>query len=173
MGENTNKKSLVPNKLIESKILVIRSQKVMIDADIAQLYGVTTTRLNEQVKRNKDRFPNNFMFELTKEEKSDVIANCDHLENLKFSPFLPKVFTEHGILMVANVLKSERAIKVSIQIIQVFVKMREMLLTHNDLFLRMEKLERNIGKHDMQIAQVFQLIKQFVKEEIPGKTIGY
>ncbi len=170
---DTNKKRLVPDELIASRILFIRGQKVMIDADIAELYGVDTKRLNEQVKRNNDRFPENFMFELTKEEKNEVVAKCDHLERLKFSPALPKAFTEHGILMVANVLTSERAIQVSIQIIEVFVKMRKMLQDHSELLLRMEKLERSIGKHDMQIAQVFQLIKQFIKEEPPRKRIGY
>ncbi|MEM9143425.1 MAG: ORF6N domain-containing protein [Bacteroidota bacterium] len=109
MGE-TNKKRFVPDELIASRILLVRGQKVMIDADIAQLYGVDTKRLNEQVKRNIDRFPDNFMFELTKDEKSELVAKCDHLERLKFSHVLPKAFTEHGILMVANVLTSERAI---------------------------------------------------------------
>jgi phage regulator Rha-like protein len=145
----------------------------MIDSDIADLYGVPTKRLNEQVKRNTERFPSNFMFELTKEEKEQVVANCDHLKKLKFSPVLPKVFTEHGIRMVANVLTSERAIKVSIQIIEVFIKMREALQSSNELLLRMEKLERSLGKHDMQIAQVFQLIKQSVKEDTPRTKIGY
>lgn len=122
-----SEKPIIPNERIINKILNIRNQKVMIDTDIAELYGVTTKRLNEQVKRNRERFPENFMFELTKEEKDKVVADCDHLEKLKFSPVLPKVFTEHGIMMVANVLTSDRAIQVSIQIIEVFVKMREML----------------------------------------------
>lgn len=173
MSDNKEDKSIVPNDLIASKILLIRDQKVMIDSDIADLYGVPTKRLNEQVKRNIERFPSNFMFELTKEEKEKVVANCDHLEKLKFSPVLPKVFTEHGIMMVANVLTSERAIKVSIQIIEVFIKMREVLQSNNELLLRMEKLERNLGKHDMQIAQVFQLLKQSVKEESERTRIGY
>ena len=94
MNENNNEKSLVPNELIASRILLIRGHKVMIDSDIAQLYGVTTKRLNEQVKRNISRFPNNFIFELTKAEKNEVVANCDHLENLKFSAVLPKVLAE-------------------------------------------------------------------------------
>jgi phage regulator Rha-like protein len=145
----------------------------MIDSDIADLYGVPTKRLNEQVKRNTERFPSNFMFELTKEEKEQVVANCDHLKKLKFSPVLQKVFTEHGIRMVANVLTSERGIKISIQIIEVFIKMREALQSSNELLLRMEKLERSLGKHDMQIAQVFQLIKQSVKEDTPRTKIGY
>jgi phage regulator Rha-like protein len=173
MSDNKEDKSIVPNDLIATKILLIRDQKVMIDSDIADLYGVPTKRLNEQVKRNIERFPSNFMFELNKEEKEQVVANCDHLEKLKFSPVLPKVFTEHGIMMVANVLTSERAIKVSIQIIEVFIKMREVLQSNNELLLRMEKLERSLGKHDMQIAQVFQLIKQSVKEDTPRTQIGY
>lgn len=173
MSDNKEDKSVVPNDLIASKILLIRDQKVMIDSDIADLYAVPTKRLNEQVKRNIERFPSNFMFELTKEEKEQVVANCDHLKKLKFSPVLPKVFTEHGIMMVANVLTSERAIKVSIQIIEVFIKMREVLQSNNELLLRMEKLERNLGKHDMQIAQVFQLLKQSVKEESERTQIGY
>ena len=173
MSKNKEDKSIVPNDLIASKILLIRDQKVMIDSDIADLYGVPTKRLNEQVKRNIERFPSNFMFELTKEEKEQVVANCDHLKNLKFSPVLPKVFTEHGIMMVANVLTSDRAIKVSIQIIEVFIKMREVLHSNNELLLRMEKLERSLGKHDMQIAQVFQLLKQSVKEQSERTQIGY
>jgi phage regulator Rha-like protein len=163
----------VPKEQIASKILLIRDQKVMVDSDIAELYGVTTKRLNEQVKRNITRFPSNFMFELNKEEKEQVVANCDHLEKLKFSPVLPKVFTEHGIMMVANVLTSERAIKVSIQIIEVFIKMRKVLQNNSELLLRMEKLERSLGKHDMQIAQVFQLIRQTVREDTPRKQRGY
>ena len=97
------KAQIIPVEIIEDKILLIRGQKVMIDADLAKLYGVTTKRLNEQVKRNKDRFPEDFMFQITKQEKYEVVANCDHLRNLKYSPNLPKVFTEHGALMLASV----------------------------------------------------------------------
>ena len=100
-----NKKITIPDEVIINKIYVIRGQKVMVDRDLAELYGVTTKRLNEQVKRNNNRFPSNFMFELTKEEKNQLVANCDHLKKLKFSPVLPKVFTEHGILMLSSVLK--------------------------------------------------------------------
>jgi len=122
-----NEKITIPDEVIINKIHVIRDQKVMIDSDIAELYGVTTKRLNEQVKRNSNRFPFNFMFELTKEEKNQLVANCDHLKKLKFSPVLPKVFTEHGILMLSSVLKSSTAIRVNIQIIRVFTRIREML----------------------------------------------
>ena len=98
--------TLVPVDAIEGKILLIRGQKVMVDADLAKLYGVPTKVLNQAVKRNKERFPIDFMFQLTKEEKAKVVTNCDHLKKLKFSPNLPYVFTEHGTIMLATILKS-------------------------------------------------------------------
>jgi phage regulator Rha-like protein len=176
MRENTKGKSLVPNELITSRILLIRDQKVMIDSDIAELYGVSTTRLNEQVKRNKTRFPNNFMFELTKDEKQEVIANCDHLEKLKFSPVLPKVFTEHGIMMVANVLTSERAIQVSIQIIEVFIKMREILTDNLSLKLEIEEIKKKLTNHSKNIELVFNYLDELTDKkdnEKPRPLIGY
>ena len=177
MSENTNDKSLVPNELIASKILQIRNHKVMIDTDIAELYGVTTKRLNEQVKRNTNRFPSNFMFELTKEEKTQVVANCDHLEKLKFSPNLPKVFTEHGIMMAANVLTSERAIKVSIQIIETFVKMREILTDNLSVKLEIEEIKKKLSNHSKNIELVFNYLDELIeKKESPTKPstkIGY
>lgn len=176
MSENNNEKSLVPNELIASRILLIRDQKVMIDSDIAELYGVTTKRLNEQVKRNISRFPSNFMFELTKEEKSQVVANCDHLEKLKFSPVLPKVFTEHGIMMIANVLTSERAIQVSIQIIEVFIKMREILTDNLSLKLDIEEIKKKLSNHSKNIELVFNYLDELIDKkdnEKPRKEIGY
>lgn len=176
MSENTNDKSLVPNELIASRILLIRDQKVMIDSDIAELYGVTTKRLNEQVKRNISRFPSNFMFELTKEEKAQVVANCDHLEKLKFSPVLPKVFTEHGIMMVANVLTSERAIQVSIQIIEVFIKMREILTDNLSLKLEIEEIKKKLSNQSKNIELVFNYLDELIEKKEnpkPRKQIGY
>lgn len=176
MSENTKEKSLVPNELIASRILLIREQKVMIDTDIAELYGVTTKRLNEQVKRNISRFPSNFMFELTKAEKNQVVANCDHLEKLKFSPVLPKVFTEHGIMMVANVLTSERAIQVSIQIIEVFVKMREILTDNLSLKLDIEEIKKKLSNHSKNIELVFNYLDELTDKkdnEKPRPKIGY
>lgn len=176
MSEDNNQKSLVPNELIASRILLIRGHKVMIDSDIAELYGTTTKRLNEQVKRNTSRFPSNFMFELTKEEKEQVVANCDHLENLKFSPVLPRVFTEHGIMMVANVLTSERAIKVSIQIIEVFIKMREMLTDNLSLKLDIEEIKKKLSNHSKNIELVFNYLDELIDKkdnEKPRKEIGY
>lgn len=101
---------MIANEIIVNKILFIKNQKVMINTDLAELYGVTTKRLNEQVKRNINRFPNHFMFSLSQEEKDDVVAFCDHIKKLKFSPYFPKAFTEHGVLMLTNVLKSEQTI---------------------------------------------------------------
>lgn len=109
-----NKQSVVHTEDIERRILIVRGQKVMLDADLAELYGVTTKRLNEQVKRNRGRFPRDFMFQLATQEKTEVVANCDHLQRLKFSPVLPYAFTEHGAIMVASILNTTRAIEVSV-----------------------------------------------------------
>jgi len=107
----TKESIIIPDEVVMNKIIILREQKVMLDRDLAELYGTSTIRLNEQVKRNKKRFPSDFMFQLTEEEKTEVIANCDNLKNLKYSPHLPYAFTEHGAVMLASVLNSERAIK--------------------------------------------------------------
>lgn len=118
--------TLVPTDRIDRTILVIRGQKVMLDADLAQLYGVTTKRLNEQVKRNRDRFPEDFMFQLTAEEKEEAVGDGgDHLTQLKFSPTLPYAFTEHGAFMVATVLRSPMATRISIEILRAFAQLRQ------------------------------------------------
>ena len=99
----TNDSNIIPTERLESRILLIRERKVMLDRDLAELYGVSTKRLNEQVKRNRSRFPEDFLFRLTDGERDEVVANCDHLESLKFSPNLPYAFTEHGAIMAASV----------------------------------------------------------------------
>jgi hypothetical protein len=109
-----NNKLLVHVERVERTILLVRGQKVILDADLAKLYGVTTKRLSQQVKRNSDRFPEDFMFRLTQKEKNEVVANCNHLSNLRFSPALPHAFTEHGAIIVASVLNALRAIESSI-----------------------------------------------------------
>jgi hypothetical protein len=117
----SEKTSLIPVERIERSIFLIRGQKVMLDADLAELYGVTTKRLNEQVKRNRGRFPADFMFQFAAKEKIEVVANCDHLSKLKFSPVLPNAFTEHGAIMVASVLNTPRAIQTSVLVVRAFV----------------------------------------------------
>ena len=139
MVHDLTKSNIIPDEVIMNKIIIIRNLRVMIDSDMAELYGVSTKRLNEAVKRNLKRFPIDFMFQLTITEKEELVANYDHLKKLKFSPYLPFVFTEHGAVMLASVLNSERAITVNIQIVRIFNKMREMMLLHKDLLLKMQK----------------------------------
>ena len=131
----------MPLARIESRIMLIRGQKVMIDADLAELYGVPTKRLNEQVKRNQERFPADFMFQLTSAEKQEVVANCDHLAKLKFSKALPYAFTEHGAIQAANVLASPQAIEVGVYVVRAFVHLRELVVSNKELALRLDELE--------------------------------
>jgi hypothetical protein len=166
---------VVPLRRIDRAILIIREQKVMLDADLAQLYGVTTRRLNEQVKRNRDRFPEEFMFRLTAREKAEVVAKRDHLQRLKFSPTLPYAFTEHGALMLASVLNSDIAVQVSIQIIRAFIRMREAIGSHAHLRRRLEALEKKYDAHDAQIKEIFDAIRALM-ERPPGvakRRIGF
>ncbi len=174
-GENN---LMIPNEVLMNKIFLIRGQKVMIDSDMAELYEVETRRVNEQVKRNIERFPINFMFQLTKEEFDNLKS---HFATSSWGGRrkLPYAFTEHGILMLANVLKSDRAIKMSIRIIEVFIKIREMLLTNKDILLRLEKIEQTITKHDSNILIIFEYLKQLeqAKQELLNhkkrKRIGF
>ena len=157
-----------------NKIYLIRGQKVMLDRDLAEIYATETKALNQQIKRNIDRFPESFSFHLAPEEvenlrSQNVTANI----NAK-SRVLPRVFTEHGILMLSNVLKSERALKMSIQIIELFVKMREMILTNKEILLKLEKVEKKIGMHDINIKQLYDLIKKVMHQENEPRTqIGF
>ncbi|MBK8405119.1 MAG: ORF6N domain-containing protein [Saprospiraceae bacterium] len=168
------KKPSIPDRIVESKILLIRGKKVMIDKDIAELYGVTTKRLNEQVKRNHTRFPEDFMFQLTGIEKSEVVANCDHLNNLKYSPNLPYAFTEYGVVMLASVLNSERAIEVNIQIVRVFTRLREMVLTHKDILLKLEQLEKQVVNNSGDIQIIFTALNELTEQlNPPRKQIGF
>jgi hypothetical protein len=159
-------------EVITSKILFVRGKKVMLDSDLALLYSVRTKRLNEQVKRNKKRFPDDFMFQLTPKEKEEVVANCDHLKALKFSPQLPYVFTEQGIVMLSGVLNSDRAIAVNIQIMRAFIYLKRMLLTNVGLRRKIEEMEK---KYDKQFATVFQVIKQLLEppQIKPKPPIGF
>ena len=170
----TDYKSIIPVERIENSILLIRGEKVMLDADLAILYGVSTKRLNEQVKRNRDRFPVDFMFQLTENEKAEVVANCDHLKRLKFSPNLPHAFTEHGAIMLATVLNSPVAVQASIQVVRAFVKLRQMLATNKDLAHKLEQLERKIENHDEEIKAIFNAIRQLMTPpEKPKRKIGF
>ncbi len=164
-------KALISVENIAQNILIIRGHKVMLDHDLANLYRVKTKRLNEQVKRNKKRFPENYMFQLTKIERAEVVAICDHLENLKYSPTLPYAFTEHGAVMLASVLNSEVAINTSIQIVNAFIKLREMVLTHKDLVRKINAMEKT---YNHQFKVVFDAIRQLMATpEKKKKQIGF
>jgi hypothetical protein len=152
-------KELIPKEIIERKILLIRGHKVMLDRDLAELYGVSTKALNQAVKRNIKRFPDDFMFKLTKKEKDEVVTNCDRFKPLKHSTALPYAFTEHGAFMLANVIKSATAIEVSILVVRAFARLREIVITHKDLQRKVEDMEK---KYDGQFRVVFKAIKQLM-----------
>jgi len=143
------------------------------DSDLARLYGVTTKRLNEQVRRNLGRFPEDFMFPLTDEEKAEVVANCDHLSKLKFSPVLPSAFTEHGAIMAASVLNTPRAIEASVFVVRAFVKLREMISNHVQMAIKLSELEDRLQGHDEKFDQVFAAIRQLMAPGPPRKRIGF
>lgn len=170
--------ALVPVERIAKAILVLRGQKVMLDADLAALYAVPTKRLNEQVKRNINRFPADFMFHLTQAEKDEVVANCDHLAKLKFSKALPFAFTEHGALMAASVLNTPRAVEVSVYVVRAFVELRELLVSNKELALKFSeletRLERKIDSHDQAIAGLIDAIRELMRPpEIKQRPIGF
>jgi len=178
MDKSVNK-IILPEEVVISKIFLIRGKKVMIDYDLAELYEVPTKRLNEQVKRNIRRFPEHFMFELTKKEKDELVANCDRFKNLKHSTSLPRAFTEYGVLQAANVLSSERAVIMGNRIIEVFVRMHEMLSTHKEILQKLEQLIKNDTEQDKKIMLIFEYIKQFEEskqqqlEQANRKKIGF
>jgi hypothetical protein len=159
---------------VEDRILQVRGHRVMVDADLAEVYGVPTKRLNEQVKRNAERFPEDFAFRLTPEEKTELVANCDRFSRLKHSTAFPLVFTEHGAIMAANVLNSQRAIEASVQVVRAFVRLREVLATHKDLARKVDALERKHGTHDAQIKAIFEAIRALMAPpKTPRRRIGF
>lgn len=175
----TTTPAALPIERIAQSILVIRGQKVMIDADLAELYGVATKRLNEQVKRNLDRFPEDFMFQLSQPEKDEVVANCDHLVKLKYSKSLPFAFTEHGALMAASVLNTPRAVEVSVYVVRAFVALRELLAGNKELAAKLAELEgrieRKLETHDQAIAGLIDAIRELMRTPEPKKNqpIGF
>jgi len=168
-------KAIVPDEIIMDNIYYLRGQKVMLDRDLAKLYGVQTKRLNEAVKRNLHRFPDDFMFELTQNE----------LENLRSQiatsrwggvRYLPMAFTEHGVLMLSSVLHSDKAIEVNIQIMRIFTRIRQMFMDNTELRLEVEKIKKKVDNHDKNIELVFQYLDELLtKKEKPKKQkeIGF
>jgi hypothetical protein len=170
----TKSSFVIPVDKIERSIFLIRGQRVMLDRDLAYLYGVPTKVLNQAVKRNERRFPSDFMFRLTKEEKNELVTNCDRLARLKHSSALPSVFTEQGVAMLSSVLNSERAIEVNILIMRAFVRLREAMASSKEFARRLEELERRIASHDENIRTLFQAIRQLMAPPAAGqKKIGF
>ena len=174
-------KDLVPQEIIERKIYLIRGHKVMLDRELARLYRVPTKRLNEQVKRNLKRFPDDFMFQLTKEEVLILQAGAGDLRSqiatskrggLRYAPY---VFTEQGVAMLSSILKSETAIQVNIAIMRVFVKLKQVLSTHKELAHKLNELERKIERHDEDIRSIFEAIRQLMAPPSykPKRRIGF
>ena len=144
------------------KIYIIRDEKVMLDKDLAELYGVETRRLKEQVRRNKNRFPIDFMFVLSKDENDSLRSQIATLKRGEHGKYPPMAFTEQGVAMLSSVLNSEQAIKVNIQIIRVFTRMRELLLTHKDVLSKLELLEEKYLRHEMDIQTILEYFKKLI-----------
>lgn len=159
---------------IESKILLIRGQRVMLDADLAELYGVETRRLNEQVRRNRERFPEDFMFQLSKEE-FDILMSQFATSNWGGRRKLPYAFTEHGAIMAASVLNSPRAVEMSLHVVRAFVHLRELISGHKELAQKLAQLERKVGAHDKAIAEIINAIRELTAPQQPARKrpIGF
>jgi hypothetical protein len=159
---------------IESRIFLVRGQKVMLDADLAELYGVPTKTLNQAIKRNAERFPEDFMFQLTAEEAANLRSQfvTSSWGGRRYFPF---AFTEHGALMLGNVLKSERAVEVSLHIVRAFVRLRELVSGNKELAQKLSQLERKVGAHDNAIAEIINAIRELMSPLEPKKKrpIGF
>jgi hypothetical protein len=163
----------IPEEVVISKIHLIRNHKVMLDFNLAELYQVETRRLNEQVKRNIDRFPEDFMFQLTETEWENSIS---HFATSSWGGRrkMPFAFTEHGVLMLSSVLSSERAIQVNIQIVRIYTKLKGMLRDHKDILLKLEELERKVGRHDENFQVVFNYLNELLNPQTePMRKIGF
>ena len=164
----------IATALITDKIYLIRGQKVMLDSDLAELYGVTTGNLNKAVKRNIERFPLDFMFQLSKDESESLSFQFGSLMRGKHFRYLPYAFTEQGVAMLSSILRSKRAVQVNIAIMRAFVKLREMLSLHKELSVKLKELERKVEGHDEAIHAIFEAIRRLMKEEEkPKGKIGF
>jgi hypothetical protein len=163
------------------RILTIRGQRVMVDADLAALYGVSTRALNQAVKRNAQRFPDDFMFRLTRAEKEQLVASGGHLARLKYSPVLPFAFTEHGAIQAANVLNSSQAVAMGVHVVRAFVKVRALAVSHKDLALKLAAFEKRlmqtavqVHEHDETIEELVQAIRHLTADAPkPARRIGF
>jgi ORF6N domain len=179
-SEPSQSTGLIPIEVIEERIFTLRGHRVLLDRDLAKLYGVQLKRLNEQVKRNRDRFPEDFMFQLTFEEGKAVHASVrsqnatlqNPPQHLRFPPY---VFTEHGAMMLANVLKSPLAVQASIQVVRAFVRLRRMLAWSAQIARKVEAVERRLGEHDTDLAEILRTLRRLIEPPPPPpkRSIGF
>ncbi len=162
-------------KLIEPLIQTLRGQRVVLDADLAELYGVQTKVLNQAVKRNAERFPEDFTFRLTEQEKTEVVTNCDHLQRLKFSPQLPAAYTEHGAIMAAMVVNSPQATTMSVFVVRAFVQMRERLAANAAILRRLAEIDKALLEHDQALTVIWQHLQPLLTPPLdpPKRKIGF
>lgn len=160
---------------IQSRIVVLRGQRVLVDRDLAELYGVTTAQLNQQVKRNPDKFPVDFRFTLTSEEKIELVAKCYRLKGIKYSRVLPGVFSEHGAIQAANVLSSPTATQMSVQVVRAFVQLRQLVVNQKAIRTKLSELDARIGEHDEQLAAIVETLHQLAEPVSPAerRRIGF
>ena len=164
----------IPTEIIHQKIFVIRGQKVLFDRDLALLYGVSTRDLNKAISRNKDRFPSDFMFQLTQKEFEDLMFHFG-TSSWGGTRKRPSVFTEHGVLSLSSVLRSKKAAQVNIAIMRAFVKLRQMISSHRELASKLDTLEKRMDGHDQKIQELFTYIKNILEpaEEKPKRRMGF
>ena len=168
------RKGLIRVERIERTLVKLRGYNVMLDTDLAAVYGVTTKALNQAVKRNVKRFPAGFLFRLTKKERDEVVTNCDHLRFLKFSPTRPWAFTEHGAIMAASVLNSARAVQMSVFVVRAFVRLRELARNHVELAAKIDLLERKVADHDTDLEAMFAALRRLIEpRRQPRRQIGF
>ena len=162
-------------ELVERRILLIRGRKVIVDVDLAEFYGVPVKRLREQVRRNKNKFPDDFLFILTHKEKKKVVDACRHLDSIRYSRTPPYVFTEFGSIMAATILNSSQAVEMSILVVRAFVKLREALLNYENMASKIRDIEAKMDQHDAQILSLVKAIRQLLSTEpVPeSRQIGF
>ena len=166
---------MTPAKPLESLILTIRGCKVLIDSDLAAIYGVQTRTLNQAVKRNAERFPKDFVFRLNAAEKSEVITNCDHLAPLRFAKSLPLAFTEHGAIMAATVLSSRQAVSMSVYVVRAFIRMREQFVANAAILKRLAEIDKSLLQHDAALRDIYRKLLPLLQPppDPPKRPIGF
>ena len=176
MKKRVGMKGLVKHRSrVEGLILFLREERVLLDADLATIYGVSTKALNQAVKRNGERFPIDFRFQLSDVEKQEVVTKCDHLARLKYAKARPYAFTEHGALMVANVLRSKEAVKMSLYVVRAFIKQRKLLTMQSDIFKKLAQMDAKLLGHDEALHVIWQELQPLLAPTLvsPKRRIGF